>query len=135
MKSSELEYEQPQKVMPVKKCPHCGTDFSFLKFLTRCGSDTLIAHPTASGFHRREHRCAQCRKLFWLEYHHQALQEEFGKYSGLLIGLGVGTFLAAYLFWKMGLFAAISLTAIAMFLVWPILMSWIKYESAEIKGE
>ncbi len=99
----------------------------------RCGSDTLVTHPTVSGFHRRKHICAHCRKLFWLEYHHQEL--EFSEHAGILILPGIAIFLAAYLYFKIGVLAAISLTAMVLLFAWPIYASWIKYESAQIKGE
>lgn len=48
----------------MKKCPHCGHKLGFVAFMTRYGSDTLIAHSSAA--HPREHLCDHCRQKLWL---------------------------------------------------------------------
>ncbi len=132
MKLDSIETTESFKNQKNKKCPNCGEHFSFLYFLMRCGSDTLAVHHEAHKVRLREHRCPQCRKHYWVEYPIKVMQKEFEQYIFIPVGLGIIAFIGGYYFLSVGLAGAVCLAAITLFAVWPMVVSWVKYESVEI---
>ncbi len=102
-----------------------------MRFLTSLGSDRLISHPRLDGARIREHRCFHCRRPFRLEYSPKALQDCFGRYAILPAALGLGVFALAYSASGNDAPTALGAAVLAVLSVWPFLVSWIKYQSAE----
>lgn len=118
-----------------KKCPHCGQVFNFWNFLLWCGSDSLVAHSSSLKFHRSEHRCPHCHKLFWIERNPEKVQQALEKSAPFF-------FLAAFLymfltevFFKLSLTQAIGMAVILLFFGYPISWTFIKCMSSDLKPD
>ncbi|OGW72784.1 MAG: hypothetical protein A2Y02_02615 [Omnitrophica bacterium GWA2_52_12] len=128
-----MGHVQERQVTLMKKCPHCGVEYGFLRFVGRFGADTLISHPsTLSKTHRREHLCGKCRKLFWLEFNHHEMQLRLSKSVSGLLAWSVVYMLVAVIFLKMSVSSVAGLTAVIAFAGYPVFISWIKYESVHL---
>ncbi len=117
----------------MKKCPHCGAAFNFLRFVTHFGADTLIAHPsTMSKTHRREHFCGECRRLFWLEFNHTEMRRCLRKGMSGLLAWSVVYFLIVAFYLRLSPSHVAGLTAVLAFAGYPVFISWVKYESVRL---
>lgn len=117
-----------------KACPNCGHKLSFLTYVTRYNSDSLVQHSNAG--HKREHECLKCRQRLWIYYNPFRFRNLFAQYliASLLACWFIAVMMAKPAF-GLDFKETVIFTVIILGITFPAALSAAKYQSASFKEE
>lgn len=117
----------------MKQCPHCKRKFNFVSFLLKCGSDSLAPH--SPRFHPREHLCAGCHRMFWIEYNPERLRRATEASVPIFLGVVVLYTIAISVLFALPPAHALGFGIVGLVFIYPIYLGYAKYSIAELRPE